>query len=118
GMRKTADRAYTLLENLQISDSDMNGILKLYLATSPPDAWATACQWLLANEALWSGWVPDERTCLEGKGLVDLNGNFVDAKVAAVGCTTCPVGYFSEEIADITGTTRKCSPCPLGTSQP
>lgn len=118
GMRKAADRAYTLLENLQISDSDMNGILKLYLAASPPDAWATACQWLLNNEALWSGWVPDERTCLEGKGLVDLNGNFVDSKVAAVGCATCPVGYFSEEMADITGTTRKCSPCPLGTSQP
>ena len=44
------------------------------------------CVW----KALWGKWIPDERTCLEGKGLIDLNSNSSAVRAQDLGSRVSP----------------------------
>ncbi|CAK9096175.1 unnamed protein product [Durusdinium trenchii] len=115
GLDAVADRAYGLAQNLHISDSIMNELLLTMVQSATPDdePWQTACTWLRANRIIWQEWVPDKTVCSVGRGLVDLQGEFVTARADAVDCAICPSGYASTEISE----TRVCSKCEPGTYQ-
>ena len=93
----------------------MNELLLTMVQSATPDdePWQTACTWLRANRIIWQEWVPDKTVCSVGRGLVDLQGEFVTARADAVDCAICPSGYASTEISE----TRVCSKCEPGTYQ-
>eukprot|EP00435_Cladocopium_sp_Y103_P020125 s928_g4.t3 len=115
GMDIVADRAYGLAENLNIGESDISNLLLLHAqnlqdANGTVEIWDTACQWLKENTDAWKSWVPDQTVCAVGKGLVNLQGNFVMQREQAVNCGVCPPGFASQK----EGATRVCAPCEPG----
>eukprot|EP00913_Durusdinium_trenchii_P010793 g10124.t1 len=93
GLDVVADRVYGLAENLNIGDGDMANLL-----------------WILSNTDAWQSWVPYQTVCAVGKGLVDLQNNFVSLRSEAVNCAVCPPGFASLK----SQSTRVCSKCQPG----
>eukprot|EP00434_Breviolum_minutum_P008465 symbB.v1.2.007468.t2/scaffold455.1/size335105/16 len=112
GIESVADKAVHVATTMNIFTPEIEWMLKRYNQLDQ-DVWATACEWLLANDALWQSWMPNETACTSGKGLVDQNGNFITNRGEAVGCETCPVGHYSQE----QDATRVCTPCSSGSYQ-
>ena len=78
-----------------------------------------ACSWVRRQSEIWSRWIPVDTNCFLGYGLVDEHGMFLSSMAGGVSCEVCPAGTYSENFADSgnSGRTRRCTPCPLGTSQ-
>ncbi|CAK9050882.1 40S ribosomal protein S6, partial [Durusdinium trenchii] len=113
GFDLAADRAYGLARNVRISDSDMQALLLILAQTAASDYWGTACTWLQANRNFWAEWIPDKTVCSIGKGLVNLQGDFVMSRADAVDCAICPAGRTSLKSME----TRICRPCAPGSFQ-
>eukprot|EP00928_Gymnodinium_smaydae_P023076 TRINITY_DN19183_c0_g5_i3.p1 TRINITY_DN19183_c0_g5~~TRINITY_DN19183_c0_g5_i3.p1 ORF type:complete len:986 (-),score=68.13 TRINITY_DN19183_c0_g5_i3:86-3043(-) len=73
-----------------------------------------ACRWLKDNSDVWKDWIPDERSCASGSGLVDENGSFVEVRIHASGCRPCMPGTHSEKDGF---ETHVCQACAPGSSQ-
>lgn len=116
GLDVVADRVYGLAENLNIGDGDMANLLYLHAQSqavnngTAPETWDTACRWILSNTDAWQSWVPYQTVCAVGKGLVDLQNNFVSLRSEAVNCAVCPPGFASLK----SQSTRVCSKCQPG----
>ena len=108
-----ASRAHGLLENFIFSFQHMEALLTQLVSADTRDTWQTACEWVKANKETWDAWVPDKTTCAVGKGLVDLQDNFVTSKSEAVDCKMCSPGSISVKFEN----TRVCSPCASGSFQ-
>ena len=76
-----------------------------------------ACSWVRRQSEIWSRWISVDTNCFLGYGLVDEHGAFLSSMAGGVSCEVCPAGTFSENFADDSGRTRRCTPCPAGTSQ-
>jgi len=118
GLDIAADRAHGLLVNFKLSGSDIQDLLVRYAQTRGPsgsgDYFAASCGWAIANRQLWeNSWIPQATTCSSGRGLVDLQQNFVVSKSDAVQCGTCTPGRASVKSVD----TRICSKCTSGSYQ-
>lgn len=115
GMDIAADRAFALAQNLDMGESDISNLLLLHAqnvqnAIEEVEIWDTACSWLKTHTDAWQSWVPDQTVCSVGKGLVDLQGNFVMQRSDAVNCAICPPGLASLK----SEATRVCVPCLPG----
>lgn len=78
-----------------------------------------ACGWLLSNREIWAEWIPRNRktSCPRGRGMVNLEGEFVGSRESAVDCGFCPPGTFSESLTDGIGTSHRCALCESGRYQ-
>ena len=113
GLEVAASRALGLAENLIFSSKDIEALLIQLVSADTKDSWQTACEWVKSNKETWEVWVPDRTTCAVGKGLVDLQDNFVTSKSEAVDCKMCSPGRVSVKFEN----TRVCSPCAPGSFQ-
>ena len=113
GLEVAASRALGLAENLIFSSKDIEALLIQLVSADTKDTWQTACEWVKSNKETWEAWVPDRTTCAVGKGLVDLQDNFVTSKSEAVDCKMCIPGRVSVKFEN----TRVCSPCAPGSFQ-
>eukprot|EP00438_Fugacium_kawagutii_P005969 Skav202220 [mRNA] locus=scaffold2694:22516:23435:+ [translate_table: standard] len=107
-------------DKIDLPMSEMNALL-LDQKTSE-DSWENVtCRWLMANEDIWRGWIPDESECYPGFGLYDsIEDDFTDVRVNVTNkivCKACPPGTFSQKMEDKKGETYICLPCDKGTSQ-
>ena len=102
---------------LEVYKLTLKDLLLRYAQTRGPsgsgDYFAASCSWATANRQLWETWIPKKTTCSSGKGLVDLQQNFVVSKSDAVECGTCTPGRASVKSGD----TRICSKCVGGSYQ-
>jgi len=112
GIEIVADKPAFVATTMNLFTDDMRKLLLRYVQLGE-DHWATACEWLQQNPALWESWLPNETACTSGKGLVNVSDDFIFDRSRAVGCKVCPVGHHSVE----QGTTRICMPCPTGKFQ-
>ena len=62
----------------------MQALLLILAQTAASDYWGTACTWLQANRNFWAEWIPDKTVGSIGKGLVNLQGDFVMSRADAV----------------------------------
>ena len=108
GLEDAADRVYGLADHLRLSDSNVADMMRFVAAGG--STWESACEWLKANPTFWAEWVPDKTVCAQGKGMVDLQGQFVFLREEAVDCGICPQGRASKKM-DVS---RACSLCPEG----
>ena len=113
GLEVAASRALGLAENFIFSFKDIEALLIQLVTADTKDTWQTACEWVRSNKETWEAWVPDRTTCAVGKGLVDLQDNFVTSKSEAVDCKMCSPGRVSVKFEN----TRVCSPCAPGSFQ-
>ncbi|CAK0833579.1 unnamed protein product, partial [Prorocentrum cordatum] len=117
-LRSTAPDAVALVERMAVDPGSIMGMLRwlaLEGSTSPESYYNISCRWLRENEAVWAGWIPSKTDCIEGQGLVDLEGNFLPSPLGASGCEFCPPGSMSQRW---NGTAeRVCEPCSPGTFQ-
>ncbi|CAE7401369.1 unnamed protein product, partial [Symbiodinium necroappetens] len=112
GLESSARRAYRLLENMQIKDSDVSDLLRLHVE-SGSNPRLTACEWLQASRDQWITWIPSKTECLVSKGLVNEAGDFVTSTTNAADCATCPPGRASVKFER----TFLCSNCTVGSYQ-
>ena len=105
---RVASRANSLVQNVDIVESDMQELISMYLSGSH-SRYEAACEWIRLHSNRWEAWVPAKTECNVGEGLVDSNGDFVSSKVSADECGTCPPGRASEKLAN----TFRCSSCQV-----
>ena len=105
---RVASRANSLVQNVDIVESDMQELISMYLSGSH-SRYEAACEWIRLHSNRWEAWVPAKTECNVGEGLVASNGDFVSSKVSADECGTCPPGRASEKLAN----TFRCSSCQV-----
>lgn len=76
----------------------------------------TACTWIRNNRDRWDRWIASATYCIQGQGLVNADGEFVQKRSEAAGCAVCSSGTYSEDFDD-DGKTRRCAKCSPGYSQ-
>ncbi|KAI9346431.1 hypothetical protein DFJ73DRAFT_469429 [Zopfochytrium polystomum] len=95
--------ATTLVSNININDEDINSMLRQVEVNGAEHAEA-ACNWFLANEQIWKGWIPSPpktyTTCPAGTGLYQMEGLSV--------CLNCEAGFYNYK----ENTTEGCNICP------
>jgi hypothetical protein len=74
-----------------------------------------ACTWIRDNRDIWGAWLPDGITCVDGQGLVEENGQFLDSPFGAIKCEWCQPGS-SSQLWNATEQ-KVCEPCAAGTAQ-
>ena len=100
---------------MTFSRSDVISLMQL-MATIGDYATA-ACMWI-QNTTKWKSWVPDEKLCSLGQGLVDEEGAFVADLAIARSCAPCTSGRFSQAQDLPQMATRVCKQCEAGSVQP
>lgn len=93
GLRSAAPDAVALAERMTIDSGNIMDMLK---STSTESYYNISCQWLRENEAVWASWIPSKTDCVEGQGLIDLEGNFLPSPLGASGCDFCSPGSSSQ----------------------
>jgi len=116
-------KPFGLASSLDIQGKDVEWFLREYKTRTNPDLRALACDWLKvsSNAQRAELWVPSDKECAAGNGMVDANGAYVGTMDRAVSCDWCRKGYNSTRMWDTTttrnGWTHICRACPLGTKQ-
>ena len=109
-----ASSVHTFVSKIHFEIDEVQDLL-LDMNTKPPEE--VACHWVKEHQDVWERWLPVETNCLKGFGMINPDKEFLANRTGAVGCGLCPAGRFSEETADVYGTSYRCAPCPPGFSQ-
>eukprot|EP00435_Cladocopium_sp_Y103_P026252 s1980_g6.t1 len=118
GLQRKSPVVFGLLESFRMASLSAMQEMLLKLAKGE-EMRQVACEWLLSNRQIWETWIPRNRktSCPPGRGMVNLEGEFVGSRENAVDCGFCPPGRFSESITDGIGTSHRCALCESGTYQ-
>lgn len=111
-LRSMAPRVHDFISAVKFTSSDIKSLMQSMAKIG--DYAAAACVWVQSTPK-WRSWLPDEKMCSNGQGLVDRQGTFVESLANATSCAPCSSGHFSKELLDIA--TRGCRPCEVGTYQ-
>ena len=118
GLNRKSPAVFGLLESFRMPSLSTMQEMLLKLAKGEKMR-QVACGWLLSNREIWAEWIPRNRktSCPRGRGMVNLEGEFVGSRESAVDCGFCPPGTFSESITDGIGTSHRCALCESGRYQ-
>eukprot|EP00930_Biecheleria_cincta_P043098 TRINITY_DN29629_c0_g1_i1.p1 TRINITY_DN29629_c0_g1~~TRINITY_DN29629_c0_g1_i1.p1 ORF type:complete len:1139 (+),score=159.82 TRINITY_DN29629_c0_g1_i1:61-3477(+) len=121
---QTFFKPYGLATTLDIQGQDVEWFLREYRSRNPtPDLRSLACDWLKVKENRNRAelWVPSDKECGPGYGMVNDKGQYVAEMKDAKTCDWCVKGTNSTRKWDVTtsrpGWTHICRDCPLGRKQ-
>ncbi|CAJ1374394.1 unnamed protein product [Effrenium voratum] len=113
-LQQKAPRVQQFVANINFELPEVQNLMLELKRAGEGSARNVSCQWMKDNRNKWESWVPIDTACLEGFGLIDGQGAFLDNRTDAAGCGLCPAGRASEEVVDVTGRTFRCAQCPPG----
>jgi hypothetical protein len=103
------------LSAMRFAVRDVTSLMQSMATTG--DYAAAACAWLQST-TMWQAWLPNEKQCFKGLGLVNDQDAFVEDLVSAVKCAPCTSGRFSQAQDLPQMATRVCKQCEAGSVQP
>ncbi|CAJ1328795.1 unnamed protein product, partial [Effrenium voratum] len=113
-LQQKAPRVQQFVANINFELPEVQNLMLELKRAGEGSARNVSCQWMKDNRNKWESWVPIDTACLEGFGLIDGQGAFLDNRPDATGCGLCPAGRASEEVVDADGRTFRCAQCPPG----